>query len=132
MNPVFIGVVIFLAAYAANRFIMTNATNKLDDSLKLKFFEVFSKRNNYSTLFLLIVVIIYWGAIQIYPQHNFAITAAYLIVFIFYQFFKFTSNYQKLKQMDAPPQYINSFIISYGVFILGFLGFALCMIYGWF
>ena len=38
MNLEFIGLIVVFAAYAVNRFIMTEATKKLEDSMKLKNF----------------------------------------------------------------------------------------------
>ncbi|MEO8073779.1 MAG: hypothetical protein ABI686_11135 [Acidobacteriota bacterium] len=54
-----IGLIILFAAYAINRFVMTKAMKKLSDSDKLKVLEVFSKRNNLTTILVLTIVIIY-------------------------------------------------------------------------
>lgn len=126
-----IGLVILFAAYAINRFVMTEATKKLADSDKLKVFEVFSKRNNLTTVLVLTIVIIYFGAIQYLPQFITQITIVYLTLFITYLIFRFVSNYKKLKQIKMPETYIKSFITSYSIFILGFLGMAFCVFWNW-
>ena len=127
MNSVYIGIIIFFVAYAINRFVMTEATKKLDDSMKLKIFEVFPRRNNYATIFLLAVILLFFGALQWLPLQIFLISIIYLIVFVSYLLFRFVSNYQKLKQLKMPSEYIKSFMISHGVFTLGLLGMAVCM-----
>jgi Ca2+/Na+ antiporter len=132
MNWIFAGLIIFFAAYAVNQFVMTEATKKLDDSMKLKLFEVFSKRNNYATLFLLAIVLLFLGALQFMPQHIFLIIIIYVIVYAAYLIFRFASNYKKLKQLEVPPEYMKRFLISYGVFALGFLSLALCVVQSWF
>jgi len=132
MNPIFIGVIILLAAYAFNRSIMKKATKDLDDDLKLKIFEAFSTRNNYATFFILGLAIVFFGALQFYPQFSFAISIIYLVLFAFYLIFRFTSNYKKLKQIEVPKHYMQSLVISYAAFIFGFLGFAGCFMLNWF
>jgi hypothetical protein len=131
MNWTFIGIIILFVAYAVNRFVMTEATKKLDDSMKLKIFEVFSKRNNYTTIFLLAIVLLYFGAIQFFPHFVFSITVIYLIVFTACSVFRFVSNYKKLKQLEMPSEYIKSFIISYSIFGVGVLGLAFCVLWNW-
>ncbi len=126
-----IGLIILFAAYAINRFVMTEATRKLNDSDKLKVFEVFSKRNNLTTILILTMIIIYFGAIQYLPQFITQITIVYLTLFITYMIFRFVSNYKKLKQMEIPERYIKSFVTSYGIFVLGFLGMAFCIFWSW-
>lgn len=132
MNWIFTGIIILFAAYTLNRFVMTGATKKLDDSMKLKIFEVFSKRNNYATIFLFAIVLLYFGAMQFLPRQIFLITVIYLIVYVLYLIFRFASNHKKLKQLEMPPEYIKSFLFSYGVFALGFLSFAFCVLQSWF
>lgn len=131
MNGTFIGIIILFAAYAVNRFVMTEAAKKLDDSMKLKIFEVFSKRNNYATIFVLAVIVLYFGALQFIPDKIILFSAIYSIVIVAYLLFRFVSNYRKLKQMEMPAGYIKSFIISYSVFLLGFIGMGVSMFWGW-
>jgi flagellar biogenesis protein FliO len=126
-----IGLVILFSAYAVNRFIMTNATKNLTDSDKLKIFEVFSKRNNYSTVLVLAIVLLYFGALQYLPHFIIQITAIYLTIFAAYLIFRFISNYKKLKQLEMPANYIKSFIASYGIFTFGFLTMAFCVMWDW-
>ena len=131
MNTSLIGLIILFTAYAINRFVMTEATRKLDDSDKLKIFEVFSKRNNYSTIFSLAIVLLYFGAMQYLPHLIIQVTIIYLIIFVVYLIFRFASNYKKLKQIDMPETYIKSFITSYSIFASGFLRMALCVLWSW-
>lgn len=131
MNSTFIGIIILFTAYAVNRFVMTEATKKLDDSMKLKIFEIFSRRNNYATIFVLTVIVLFFGALQFIPDKIILFSAIYSIVIVAYLLFRFVSNYQKLKQMEMPAGYIKSFLISYSVFLLGFVGMGVIMFWGW-
>lgn len=131
MNLNLIGLIVLFSAYAVNRFAMTDATKKLVDSDKLKVFEVFSKRNNLSTVLVLTIVIIYFGAIQYFPHFIKQITVGYLIIFSVYLIFRFASNYKKLKQIEMPAAYVKSFITSYCIFISGFLIFTFCILQTW-
>lgn len=131
MNIPLIGLMFFFGAFIVNRFIMTNATKKLDDETKLKFFDVFPKRNNYSTIILFAIILLYFGAIQFLPQQITAVTGIYLAVFIVYLVASFILSYRKLKQIGTPTAYIKSFIIGYSIFLLGFLGLAISVMWSW-
>ena len=131
MNLTLIGFAILLVAYAINRFVMTEATKKLADSDKLRIFDVFSRRNNFSTVLVLILVFLYFGALQYLPHFIIQITGVYLALFCAYLILRFASNYRKLKQMQMPSNYIKSFITSYCVFLLGFLGMSFCIFWNW-
>jgi len=122
-----IGLVFLFAAYAINRFIMTEATKKLSDSDKLRIFEVFSRKNNYATISVLILIVIYFASLQYFPHFVEHITVVYVSVFLAYLLFRFVTNYKKLKQMEMPSAYIKSFISSYSIFILGFIGMIFCL-----
>lgn len=124
MSFIYIGIIILLVGYTANRFIMTEASKKLDAESKVKIFDEFSKRNNYASVFILILILFFFGGYYFFPQQAILINIIYLFVFGIYQIYRFVSNHKKLKELQMPPAYINSFKISYGVFALGVLGFV--------
>ena len=124
MNGTFIGIIILFAAFCVSRLMMTEAGKRLDDSMKLKLFGVFSRRNNYATIFVLTVIVIYFGAMQFMPDKIVLFSAIYSIVIVAYLLFRFASNYRKLKQLEMPAGYMKSFLFSYGVLFLGVLGMA--------
>lgn len=121
MNIPLIGFAVFFAAFMGNRFIMTNAMKKLDDKTKLKFLDVFPRRNNYFTIILVAVILLYFGAIQFYPQHNIAITTSYLGIYIVYSIIKSILDYNRLKQIGTSVDYIKSYIFACFIFIVGIL-----------
>lgn len=131
MNLSLIGLILFFVGYIINRFVMTGATNRLSDADKLKIFEVFSKKNNYTMIFLLTIVVVYFGTIQYFPYLMFQITIVYLAVYIFYLIFRFITNHKKLKEMEMPADYIKSFVTSYSIFGLGTLALAICFLWSW-
>ena len=131
MNLSLVGLIIVFAAYAVNRFVMTEATKKLTDEEKLRVFDAFSKRNNITTVLVLALIVIYFGALQSFPHFIIQITAVYLIVYSSYLIFRFISNYKKLKQIQMPSSYIKSFFTSYSIFILGVGGMAFCVFWNW-
>jgi uncharacterized membrane protein len=51
-----IGIIVFFAAMMINRSIAASALRKLDDETKLKFIEVFTKRNNFLSLGALVLI----------------------------------------------------------------------------
>ena len=126
-----IGLVFVFAAYAINRWIMTEATKKLSDADKLRIFEAFSTKNNYATVLVLILVILYVAALQYFPNFIVPVSIIYLSVFFVYLVLRFVANYRKLKQLEMPVGYIKSFIASYSIFILGFVGMTICLVWSW-
>lgn len=121
MNIPLIVYTVFFAAFLGNRFIMTNAMKKLDDKTKLKFIDVFPRRNNYFTIILVAVILLYFWAIQLYPQKNTVITIVYLSIYIIYSITKSILDYLRLKQIETPADYIKSYIFACSVFIFGIL-----------
>ncbi len=114
-----IGVALFLTAVILSQKITVNASAKLDDATKLKVIEVFRKRNLNYTIFIFAIVILFLAAIYLFPQCTSKITIAYAVVFACYILMKLILNVKKLKEIAAPPEYIRSVIISFGVFICG-------------
>jgi hypothetical protein len=131
VNTNLAGPAFLFAAYVINRFIMTGATKKLADSEKLKIHDVFSKRNNYATIFTPAIILLFFGAAEFVPHLIIQITVVYLIIFVLYLVFRFVSNYKKLKQMEMPAAYIKSFIASYSIFAPGFSGMVFCVFRSW-
>ena len=103
---------------------MMNAMNNLDDETKLKFIEVFARRNNYSTILLVAIIFLYFAAIQWYPQYISGITAIYLSIYIIYAAIKSILDYGKLKQIGTPAAYIKSYTFACIIYVTGILAIA--------
>ena len=95
-----IGLVFVFAAYAINRWIMTEATKKLSDADKLRIFEAFSTKSNYATVLVLSLVILYVAALQYFPNFIVPVSIIYLSVFLACLMLRFVINYKKLKQLE--------------------------------
>ena len=126
-----IGLVFVFAAYAINRWIMSEAMKKLSDADKLRIFEAFSSKYYYATVIILSLVILYVAALQYFPNLIVPVSIIYLSVFFVYLMLRFVINYKKLKQLEMPAGYIKSFFASYGIFILGFVGMTICLVWSW-
>ena len=131
-NEIIIGMAVFFSAIVINRIIMTNAIKKLDDQTKLKFFDVFPKRNSFELIVSLVLIFVYFAVWRAMPQFAFYITVIYFAVFVVYTIVSFISNYKKLKEINTPADYIRSFVIGYNIFVVGFLIFAASNLYFWF
>ncbi len=128
---IMIGMAVFFVAIVVNRTIMTNALKKLDNETKLKFFDIFPKRNNFSLIISLLLVFVYFVVTQAMPQYMFSLTTAYFAIFIIYLIVRFVSNFRKLKEINTPAAYIKSFAIGNGIFVFGFLVLAVSVLYFW-
>lgn len=131
MSWALIGLAVFFAAYIANRFLITAAAKNLSDEHKLKLFNNFAKKNNYATIFILALVLVYFAALQFYVQWIFELTALYLAIYFFYIIFRFFSSYKKLKQLEMPADYMKNFVSGYAVFVVGVACFAFCILREW-
>jgi uncharacterized membrane protein YjjP (DUF1212 family) len=114
-----IGGIVFFAILMINRSIMTSALRKLDDETKLKFIDVFTKRNNYSSIMLVVLILLFVGGMQFFPQHKWILSVVYLVALISIMVARFLINYKKLNEINVTPEYFRSFFISTGFFILG-------------
>lgn len=132
MSPIIIGTIILFIGYAFSRSIMTKALRDLDDNTQLKVYEVLSKTNNYRTFLVIGLAIVFFGALQFYPQFGFSLSIIYLTLFAFYLIGKFASKYRKLKEIEVPSFYMQSFITGCAAFMLGFTAFAGCFLWEWF
>jgi len=114
-----IAVAVFLGSAVLSQKLAVNAGARLDDATKLKIVEVFPKRNINYTIIVFLIVIAFLVAIYLFPQHFAAITIGYAGVFAVYIFTKLVLNVRKLKEIEAPADYVRTVIISFGVFIGG-------------
>ncbi|MGH9948042.1 MAG: hypothetical protein ACRD6X_12700 [Pyrinomonadaceae bacterium] len=113
------GVAIFLAAAVLSQKLALNAREKLDDETKLKIADVFAKLNFNYSLIVFAVVIAYFVALYTFPQYNGIFSIGYGLIFSIYIFAKLILNVRKLRAIDAPQDYINRIIQSFGIFIGG-------------
>lgn len=134
MNPIFMGgILMFFVLFIISRAITNSAVKKLDDQTKLKMFDVFPKRNMYSTIFLLALVVVYFALFQMLPFYRLYLTVGYMAAFLVYLWSKFYLNFRSLKEMGAPSDYVKSFIFGYLIFIAGSMivvGSSLFVIFG--
>ncbi len=126
-----VGLAAFFTGYVITRFIMTEAAKKLDDVVKLKLFDAFSNKNNYATILLIVLILLYFGAVELLPNFVFYITAIYLSIFALYLIFRFITTYQKFKAIKMPLEYIRSYKLSQLIFAIGFIIFVFCSIKTW-
>lgn len=126
-----IGLVFVFAAYVINRWLMTEAAKNLSDADKLRIFDAFSRKSNYATVLVLSSVILYVAALQYVPNLIVPVSIIYLSVFFLYLMLRFVMSYKKLKQLEMPVGYIKSFVASHSIFILGFVGMTLSLLWNW-
>lgn len=113
-------VLVLLVAIAASKMIASTATQKLDDEMKLKIFEGFSRRNNYFLIVILAVIFAYFVSMNFLPNYTSYFTVGYIVVLAAYFFVKVFLNFRKLKEIGAPTEYVRSIAYSWTAFIIGF------------
>ena len=125
-----LGIAVFFAGYILSQKLGLNARAKLDDTTKLKIIDVFAKRNvNYSTIVFALIVV-YFASLYAFPQHNTFLLIVYAAIFLIYMFAKLILNVKKLREIAAPPEYIKSIIMSFGVFIGGAIAAGFVIVVG--
>ena len=115
-----VGIFCFLGLFVVSRMVTTNASKKLSAEEKLRIFDAFSSCNNFYLMFVASLVFAYFGAMTYFPNLLIYITISYIVLFAIYLISKFLLNLQKLKEIEAPADYIKSFIFGYMIFIAGF------------
>jgi hypothetical protein len=127
-----IGIIVFFAAMMINRSIAASALRKLDDETKLKFIEVFTKRNNFLSLGALVLIPLFMLGMQFFPEQRGILIVGYGVALFSFMCVKFFINYKKLKEINVPPEYFRSFFTGYGIFLLGIVAVVVCGAWGTF
>jgi hypothetical protein len=105
---------------------MSSALRKLDDETKLKFIDVFTKRNHFLSLGSVVLIILFLLGMQFFPQHRRTLIVGYSVALFSFMCVKFFINYKKLKEINVPPEYFRSFFASYGTFLLAIIAAVIC------
>ena len=109
----------FFAAVILSQRIAVQAGARLDDATKLKIVEIFPKRNANFTIVVLAIVVLYLIGAYAFPQYLLVIGMGYAVAFLAYLFTKLYLNVKKLREIEAPEDYIRRIILSFAVFIGG-------------
>lgn len=116
---VVVGVIFFMLAVILSQRIMLNANARLSDADKLKIAEFFARRNFNYSVFIFSLIVIFLLALYLLPEYAVVIVVTYTMLLIVYFISKLLLNVKKLKELNAPNDYIRSVIVNFCLFFGG-------------
>ena len=113
-DPLF-GLIVLVAAVIISRVIMEKALKNLRPDEKVKLLDAFSGYRIYNYAAILILMVLYFGAMRYFPESTSAIAPVFLISFLLATVTTSVLTYRKLKSLGLPPQYVKNYLISFAV-----------------
>jgi hypothetical protein len=110
---------VFFASMLLSQQIGIRSAARLDDKTKLRIAEVFPRRNANYTMIVFGMIIVFLIALYLFPNSSLIVSIFYAVSFGIYIVAKLVLNVRKLREIDAPGDYIRSIKLSFGVFIGG-------------
>ncbi len=121
MELYFVGLFLMLLSFWYSKTIIQKALSLLDDDKKVVLMTVFQNENKYKSLFIIIILGIYFVAIR-YTTISYKILLGALFSFLIsIIIYNFITRVNKLKQNEFPLEYIKQFKIAALVQIAGIL-----------
>ena len=121
MELYFVGLFLMLLSFWYSKTIIQKALSLLDDDKKVVLMTVFQNENKYKSLFIIIILGIYFVAIR-YTTISYKILLGVLFSFLIsIIIYNFITRVNKLKQNEFPLEYIKQFKIAALVQIAGIL-----------
>jgi hypothetical protein len=115
MNNQTISFLILIVAIVASRIVSERALKQLNTDEKGTLLDSFSSYRLYNTVVILGLVVAYFAATSYFPQSYSTLTIILVILFFTVSGTMSVLSYQKLKSLNMPQSYINSFLVSLGI-----------------
>ncbi len=124
-----IGFLVFFAAIFAARFINERALKKLSEAEAARLLQGFSRFRMYSLGAVIGIVAMFFAYSNLYPGSTFRVAQLFMGVLVAFLISTGVAAYLKLKKMQMPDSYVNSFLLASfvkyaGVFIFFGLSIA--------
>lgn len=125
MDKSIFGLLIFIAAYIAGRFISERALKLLSEKEKGRLLQGFAKYRVYSLVGIVLIVFVYFGISSALPNSFYSSMQFFIGALVLYLLVGTIYSYKKLKDLKLPDAYINQYLISTFVQYVGiFIFFA--------
>ena len=112
MDLQFIGIMVLLAAFIAARFISEKATRFLEDAQKTTLMEGFSKYRLYFLLPIVLVIVLYYAGVKLFPYLRAQITLACVALLAVYVIITNALMLKKLRDLAMPVEYTRRFFLA--------------------
>lgn len=129
MNLYIVAFMSFFATILVSRFISERATKKLNQEQKVHLIDSFSKGRVLSSVFIFLLIGIYFLFLEYNVLPSFYTFLIYIIVLLAYLFTMSFWYYKKLKSSGYPAAFINSYILSTVIKLVGVIILFTVLIY---
>lgn len=115
------GVVGYMLCFLVSRLVSTNATKRLDPETRHRIYDAFGSQNNLRTIISVAIFIGFMVCLSYFRTYTAMISAVFFVVLIAYLVTNLIITNKRLNFIGAPSDYINSIMMSWVVYIAGFL-----------
>lgn len=127
MDDLMIAVIVLLSFTFASRVINERANKKLDQEKKAELIDLFSKDRMYTFAVLISIIILFFASLKFDLLKPFLTFVIYIFSILLFLVSSSIMSYRKLKKAEFPSSYINTYILSTVLRLLGFVIFVALM-----
>jgi hypothetical protein len=120
-NGFTIGMIGFLLCFLASRIVSTQASKRLDAEVRHRIYDAFASQNTLRTIIAVVICIGYFAAISYLRSYTTIISTTFIVLFLAYLIVNLFITNQRLHSVAAPTDYINSIMMSWILYFVGFL-----------
>jgi len=115
------GMIAFLLFFLLSRVIGAQATKRLEADVRHRIYDEFGSQNNVRTFITVSMLICYFVAISYFHFYFLTISIAFLTLFLVYLIVNLFVTNKRLNSIGAPTDYVHSIMISWALYMGGFL-----------
>jgi len=109
------GLIAFLVGIVASRYLSERGYSTLSDAEKTRLMDGFSQHRKYSLIPLVLYVLLYLGAVRLFPEHHRDLTHILLGGTVVYMTSTSIWMKRRLKALEIPPSYVKTFLWARGI-----------------
>ncbi|MEI7801419.1 MAG: hypothetical protein WCI97_02115 [Bacteroidota bacterium] len=126
-STILLVLIFFLVIIFIIRMLMEGAQAKLTAEQKLSLLDSFTRMRKLRSISIIVLAGGFFLLLYLLPQYASALTISFFVVFVMYFLSVQYFTLQKLKSLNMPPHYITRYLLSTGIFIVGFIGILVFM-----
>ena len=127
-SEITIGLLAWVFALLINRLLAERALRELTSEQKASLLDSFSSFRTYGKIAVAVLLIVFIGAIQILPALRLEFLWIFLAVVFLSQIARLTWSYLRMRKLDVPKSYVNSFVLRCIIYFSGVTIFIFMMI----
>lgn len=116
---IILGIITYFTLAILSRFLNEKSYQKLNEKDKIKIIDSFAGYRIYQTLPVIFIIILFFICLKFFTQYSPYIIISYVILILCYLIGLSYLSYQKLNKLSIPKEYINVFIYTQIIRLIG-------------